>query len=272
MSFLPNLVTFASLFCGLLSIMWSATGLYEQAAVVLLLSFLFDGLDGRLARLTNSQSEIGGQLDSLADLVAFGAAPAMLLYFWKLSDLGWIGALAAFLYTAGGAYRLARFNVQSIGVCSRHFTGLPIPGAALALVTLVLVGHDATGVMADQMLTAAGLGLLPVLGVLMVSRVPFLSLKDTSSLRSHPVAVAFAVLALLTLLTLNLRVSGFILAMAYVLSGPVGGLFTIRNARAARPGATQAEEDDEDEALADLTTLTEELHAEEEMEEVTQLP
>lgn len=270
MSFLPNLVTFASLLCGLLSIMWAATGLYEQAAVVLLLSFLFDGLDGRLARLTNSQSEIGGQLDSLSDLVAFGAAPALLLYFWKISDLGWIGAVAVFFYTACGAYRLARFNVQSIGVCSRHFTGLPIPGAALTLLTLVLVGHDAPGVMADQMLTGAGLGLLLVLGVLMVSRVPFLSLKDTSPLRSHPVAVAFVVLALLTLLTLNPRVSGFILAMAYVLSGPVGGLFTVRRSHRGRPGAP-LEPEDEDEG-ATLVSLAEELHSEEEMEKVTQLP
>lgn len=269
MTFLPNLVTFASLLCGLLSIIWAATGLYEQAAVVLLLSFLFDGLDGRLARLTNSQSEIGGQLDSLSDLVVFGVAPGLLLYFWKISDLGWIGIVAVFFYASCGAYRLARFNVQSIGVCSRHFTGLPIPGAALTLLTLVLVGRDASGVMADQMLTGAGLGLLLVLGVLMVSRVPFLSLKDTSPLRSHPVAVAFAALALLTLLTLTPRVSGFILAMAYVLSGPVGSLCTVRRRHTGHPEIQlDLEEENKEETL---TSLAEELHSEEKMK-LTPLP
>ena len=134
---LPNMITTLSMFLGFLSMVWAVQGRFEAAGMAILLSALMDGLDGKVARLTNTASEFGVQYDSLADLVAFGLAPAILLWQWQLQLFGRLGVAAAFIYAACGALRLARFNVSTAAVGKRFFIGLPIPAGGCTLVTFV---------------------------------------------------------------------------------------------------------------------------------------
>src|SRR4030042_12515 len=136
---LPNLFTTANLFCGFYSIIASMKGMYEIAAVSILIAAVLDGLDGRIARMTHTTSKFGGEYDSLCDLVAFGVAPAILIYSWSLISYGKWGWLAAFLFVPCGALGLARFNVQVGIIDSRIFNGLPIPGGAAAVATGVML-------------------------------------------------------------------------------------------------------------------------------------
>jgi len=135
----PNLITILSLFSGFYSIIATFNEMYLQASYAILMSFVFDGLDGKIARILNATSEFGVQLDSLSDLVAFGVAPAVLVYKWLLLPYGRIGWMAAFLFVACGALRLARFNVQSGKIDSAFFVGLPIPAAAGVIASSVLL-------------------------------------------------------------------------------------------------------------------------------------
>ena len=123
---LPNMMTMASLLSGFLGMLWSIDGRFEMAALAVIVSCVFDGLDGKLARLTNSASDFGVQLDSLADLVAFGAAPALMIYQWQTHAFGRLGIMASFLVIACGALRLARFNVQTGKISKKFFIGLPV--------------------------------------------------------------------------------------------------------------------------------------------------
>ena len=127
---LPNLFTTGSLFAGFYGIVAAINSHFELAAIAVLVAMLLDGLDGRVARLTNTQSDFGAEYDSLADMASFGLAPALIVYYWSLSGLGKIGWLAAFLYSASAALRLARFNTQAGSSDKRFFQGLPIPAAA----------------------------------------------------------------------------------------------------------------------------------------------
>ena len=135
---LPNLFTTANMFCGFFGMVNSFDGHYQTAAVAILASCLFDILDGKVARLVGATSRFGVEYDSLADLVAFGVGPAVLMYMWALKPFGRLGWLAAFLFMACGALRLARFNVQVDTVSKKYFVGLPIPGAACMVSTIVL--------------------------------------------------------------------------------------------------------------------------------------
>ena len=134
---LPNVLTTFGLFAGFFAVILATKGQYADAAIAIFVAMLFDGLDGRVARLTNTQSSFGEQYDSMADMLSFCVAPALLVYFWQFSDLGKIGWLGAFVYTAAGALRLARFNTQ-IGVeDKRYFQGLPSPAAAALVAGMV---------------------------------------------------------------------------------------------------------------------------------------
>ena len=128
---LPNMITTLSMFFGFLAIVWAVQSRYETSGMAILLAALMDGLDGKVARLTNTASEFGVQYDSLADMVAFGLAPTFLLWQWQLQHFGRLGVAAAFIYTACGALRLARFNISNTAVGKCFFIGLPIPAAAL---------------------------------------------------------------------------------------------------------------------------------------------
>ncbi len=234
----PNLFTTANLFTGFFGIISAINGRYELAAVAILISGVFDILDGKVARLTRATSRFGVEYDSLADLVAFGVGPGLLMYLWALQPYGRLGWLAAFLFLACGALRLARFNVQVETTSKRYFSGLPIPGAAGMIATTVLFIHD-MGISPSVPLNMALLIMTYVLGFLMVSTVPFHSFKDFEMLRAKPFPVLFGVIALLTVVAMRPGVVLFLLNGAYVLSGPIG--YFVEKWRASRTVQEEAD-------------------------------
>lgn len=185
---LPNMITLTSIFCGFDSIRMSAKAQGEEdfyrAALLIVFAMFFDMLDGRVARATKTQSAFGLQIDSLADVVSFGVAPALLVYEWQLRHLGTLGLVVSFLFTAAGAVRLARFNVLSMGEGgtptkpSKYIVGLPIPGAAGVLVAIVLANHSAAGLMGGADYAVVMLGVTLVLSFFMVSTIRFRSFKE----------------------------------------------------------------------------------------------
>ena len=190
---LPNLFTLAALFGGFYSIVMAMNGRFDMAAIGVFCAMVLDSLDGRVARMTNTQSAFGEQMDSLSDMVSFGAAPALIAYEWALKGLGRWGWMAAFVYCACAALRLARFNVNTTVVDKRYFQGLPSPAAA-ALVTgfiwlMTELNIDAAGVAWPMFLLSLYSGLT------MVSNVPFYSFKDVQMKKSVP----FVVLVLIAL-------------------------------------------------------------------------
>jgi CDP-diacylglycerol---serine O-phosphatidyltransferase len=222
---LPNLFTLSSVFCGFFSTTLSASGetaeaLY-QAALAICFGFFFDTFDGRVARLTKTQSSLGLQLDSLSDVITFGVAPAMLVYKWGLTSFGVPGIFVAFLFVAAGALRLARFNVltQHEGKPGKFVVGLPIPAAAAVIVSLVVVNHKAGGsyVVAGQLSIAV---LVVVLSYLMISRVRFRSFKDLTLNRKSVSVFSLVVIAAVAI-ALKLRASFIFvfLISAYILLG-----------------------------------------------------
>ena len=217
---LPNMITTLSMFLGFLSMVWAVQGRFESACLAILLSAVMDGLDGKVARLTNTASEFGVQYDSLSDLVAFGIAPAMLMWQWELSALGRMGLAAAFIYAACGALRLARFNVSTAAVGKRFFIGLPIPAGGCTVVTFVFCAAHFPAIMASA-LPYMTLFLAIGVGVLMVSKVRYFSFKEYDFLRAHPIrTMLFFLLVLGTVISFP-RVMGFVLCAVYIIGGIV---------------------------------------------------
>lgn len=217
---LPNMITTLSMFLGFLSMVWAVQGRFESACFAILLSAVMDGLDGKVARLTNTASEFGVQYDSLSDLVAFGIAPAMLMWQWELSALGRMGLAAAFIYAACGALRLARFNVSTAAVGKRFFIGLPIPAGGCTVVTFVFCAAHFPVAMASA-LPYMTLVLSIGVGVLMVSKVRYFSFKEYDFLRAHPIrTMLFFLLVLGTVISFP-RVMGFVLCAVYIIGGLV---------------------------------------------------
>jgi CDP-diacylglycerol--serine O-phosphatidyltransferase len=199
---LPNLFTTAALFAGFFAIVQGMNGNFEEAAQAIFLAMILDGLDGRVARLTNTQSAFGAEYDSLSDMVSFGAAPALVMYAWSLKGMGKLGWLAAFIYCAGAALRLARFNTQ-LGVADkRWFTGLPSPSAAALLAGMVWVLQGVYHVPAADIQWVSWF-VTVFAGVSMVSNVPFYSFKDINLKNAVPFWVAVVVLLLYVLITLD---------------------------------------------------------------------
>ncbi|MFO0761377.1 MAG: CDP-diacylglycerol--serine O-phosphatidyltransferase [Byssovorax sp.] len=199
---LPNMITLSSIFCGFYSIVVvGAAGdqrdEYAKAALLIAFAMVFDFLDGRVARATRTESAFGLQIDSLADVVSFGAAPAMLVYQWSLHQLGRLGLMIAFVFVAAGAVRLARFNVLSMGTAgepakpSKYFVGLPIPAAAMGLVMIVLGNHAASASLGDIRYAWFMAAITVALAGLMVSTVRVPSFKRSKApLAVEPVAPA----------------------------------------------------------------------------------
>jgi CDP-diacylglycerol---serine O-phosphatidyltransferase len=225
---LPNLFTLSSVFCGFfaLTLCSGDTNIDQlyQAALAICFGFFFDTFDGRVARLTKTQSALGLQLDSLADVITFGAAPGMLVYKWGLSRFGLWGVLIAFLFVAAGALRLARFNIlasQEKGSPGKYMLGLPIPAAAAVLVSLVVVHQNQVTPRGHQVEVQGGIAVLVcVLSYLMISRVRFRSFKDVRLTRKS-LAVVFLILVGAAIITMKLRASFIFLAMmsAYLALG-----------------------------------------------------
>src|SRR3990167_4006626 len=182
---LPNLFTTAALFAGFFAIVQAMQGDFERAAMAIFIAMVLDGLDGRVARLTHTQSAFGAEYDSLSDMVSFGAAPALVMYEWALRDLGRLGWIAAFIYCVGAALRLARFNTNIDVVDKRFFQGLPSPAAAALCAGLVWVIND-FGIQRAEIIRGIAAALTLFAGVTMVSNVPFYSFKDINLRRSVP--------------------------------------------------------------------------------------
>lgn len=215
---MPNMITTLSMFFGFLSIVWADQGRFEAACLAILVSALMDSLDGKVARLTNTASEFGVQYDSLADLVAFGLAPAFLLWHWKLFELGRVGIAAAFIFTACGALRLARFNITTSSIGKRFFIGLPIPAGGCTVVTFVFFASWLPATFTQTLPYAALLVAISV-GLLMISSVRYFSFKEYDFLHAHPLRSMVAFLFLLALLVSLPRVFSFVYCLIYMAGG-----------------------------------------------------
>jgi CDP-diacylglycerol--serine O-phosphatidyltransferase len=229
---LPNLFTTAALFAGFFAIVQAMNGRYEISAVAIFVAGLLDGLDGRIARLTRTQSEFGAEYDSLSDMVSFGAAPALVMYEWALKGLGRFGWVAAFVYCAGAAVRLARFNVNIGVVDKRFFQGLPSPAAAALVAGFIWIAHDNKIPLDDIRLHWAAAFFTLYAGVTMVTSVPFYSFKDVNFRKSVPFWVFLAGVLGFVLLTFDPPVVLFLLFCAYGLSGYL--MWALRRARRVR--------------------------------------
>jgi CDP-diacylglycerol--serine O-phosphatidyltransferase len=215
---LPNLFTTASLFCGFYSIIAAVKGDYHLAAVPILIAIVLDGLDGRIARMTNTTSKFGSEYDSLSDLVSFGVAPAILAYTWALAPYGRWGWLAAFIFVVCGALRLARFNVQIGMIESKVFNGLPIPGAAAVIATGILFFFYLGGEGRFNNL-AIFIGVVG-LGLLMVSSVKYYSFKDLNFFSKKPFMSFVIIVFILSIVIVEPQIMLFTFAFGYSLSGP----------------------------------------------------
>ncbi len=216
---LPNLFTTAALFAGFYAIVQAMNGHFEQSAVAIFIAMVLDGLDGRVARLTHTQSAFGAEYDSLSDMVSFGAAPALVIYEWALKGMGKLGWIAAFIYCAGAALRLARFNTNIEIVDKRYFQGLPSPAAAALVAGLVWVLLD-LGYSGEQARWYA-CALTIFAGITMVSNIRFWSGKDINLRRSVPFMVVPAIVLAYMLLSSYPQGVLFALFLGYALSGYV---------------------------------------------------
>jgi CDP-diacylglycerol---serine O-phosphatidyltransferase len=216
---LPNLFTTTSLFSGFYAVVAGMRGDFDNAAIAILISMILDTLDGRVARMTNTQSKFGAQYDSLADVVAFGMAPALVVFSWALQSLGNLGWVAAFVYVAAGALRLARFNVQLELVDKRYFIGLPIPAAAGVMAGMVWVGYD-FGVQGRDYALLVAL-LVIIIGMLMVSNFSYYSFKEVDFKGKVPSITLLAIVLIFALVSLQPPVVLWLIFSLFALSGPV---------------------------------------------------
>ncbi|OGP56322.1 MAG: CDP-diacylglycerol--serine O-phosphatidyltransferase [Deltaproteobacteria bacterium RBG_13_52_11] len=216
---LPNLLTSGSLFGGFYAIVAAFSGDYLIAAAAIFIAIFLDGVDGKVARLTRTTSRFGVEYDSLSDLVAFGVAPAILVFTWALQPYGRLGWLAAFLYVACGALRLARFNVQADTVEPRSFRGLPIPMAAAVIAATVLLLHH-LGETGDTK-HLSFLILIYVLAFLMVSNIRYPSFKNLELLKRKPFNTLVAMTLTIVVVVAEPAIMLFIISFVYLLMGPV---------------------------------------------------
>ncbi len=228
---LPNLFTTAALFAGFYAIVQAMNLNFEQSAVAIFIAMVLDGLDGRVARLTRTQSAFGAEYDSLSDMVSFGVAPALVAYEWALKGMGKLGWIAAFIYCAGAALRLARFNTNIDIVDKRFFQGLPSPAAAALIAGMVWVAID-NGFAGDDLRWFACF-LTIFAGITMVSNVMYYSGKSINLRRSVPFIVVFAVVLGFALISSYPPGVLFALFLAYAASGYV--LLIIRRVRRQPP-------------------------------------
>lgn len=216
---LPNLFTLAALFGGFYAIVMAINGRFDLAAVGVFCAMVLDSLDGRVARMTNTQSAFGEQMDSLSDMVSFGAAPALIAYVWALKGLGRWGWIAAFVYCACAALRLARFNVNTAVVDKRYFQGLPSPAAAALVAGFIWVMND-LGSAGSQWAWLMFVICLYA-GLTMVTNVPFYSFKDIQMKRSVPFAVIVLIAIGIAVINIDPPIVMFGLFVVYGLSGYV---------------------------------------------------
>lgn len=238
---LPNLFTTAALFAGFYAIVAAMNGQFEKAAIAVFVAMVLDSLDGRVARLTNTQSEFGAEYDSLSDMVSFGLAPSLVMYQWSLATMGKLGWLAAFVYAAGAALRLARFNTQ-VGIADkRYFQGLPSPAAAAIVAGAVWVGVS-YGVDGKSLVPLTFV-LTVLAGVLMVSNVRYYSFKDLDLRGKVPFVTVLIVVLVFVFVSIDPPQVLFASFLVYALSGPV--MILVMRSRRRKEKHAKASEDDE---------------------------
>lgn len=218
---LPNAITLAALFSGFYAIVMAINGRFELSCIAVFCAAVLDSLDGRVARMTNSQSAFGEQMDSLSDMVSFGAAPALIVYIWALKDLGKAGWIPAFVYISGAALRLARFNVNIGVIDKRFFQGLPSPAAAALVIGLVWVVDDAgfKGVSNIAPLAWTAFFVTLYAGLSMVTNAPFYSFKVVGARRTVPFIVIVAIALGIAVIALDPPRVLFMIFCLYGLSG-----------------------------------------------------
>merc|ERR1712137_1248353 len=222
---LPNLLTTAGLFSGFFAVVSSMNGRFEAAAVAVFVAMIFDGLDGRVARITNTQSDFGAEYDSMADMVSFGMAPALVAYNWGLSDLGKLGWFAAFIYVAGAALRLARFNTQ-VGIADkRFFQGLASPAAAAVVCGFVWLGVEYDAVGTDYGIVVAIVTGLA--GLFMVSNFKYNSFKEVNWNGKVPFVALLVILLIFIIVATEPALVLFIVFALYALAGPINTFRTV---------------------------------------------
>ncbi len=214
---LPNAFTTAALFCGFYAIVMAMNQRFEHAGIAIFIAMILDSLDGRIARLTNTQSEFGAQYDSLSDMVSFGAAPSLVMYEWSLKGMHKLGWLAAFVYCAGAALRLARFNTNIEVVDKRYFQGLPSPAAAALVAGFILVMVDADVSGSDLRWSSWIITLFA--GLTMVTNVPFYSFKDVNFRKSVPFIMVFVIALFFVLIAIHPPIVLFGMFVLFGLSG-----------------------------------------------------
>jgi CDP-diacylglycerol--serine O-phosphatidyltransferase len=230
---LPNLITTGSLFAGFFAIVAAMDGRFLPAAWAIFVALILDGLDGRVARMTHSTSSFGVQYDSLADLVAFGVAPALLVYLWALKPFKQFGWVAAFLFVVCGALRLARFNVQTGNIDPRYFNGMPIPAAAMVIATSIAFYYE-IGEWAPQRHVFI-LVMIYLLSFLMVSNIRYFSFKKVELFKRHPFQSLVAAVLLFVAVATAPELMGFPLMMVYLASGPFSTYAYLREKRLTEP-------------------------------------
>ena len=244
---LPNAITLAALFSAFYGIIMATNGRFELACIAIFVAAVLDSLDGRVARMTNSQSAFGEQMDSLSDMVAFGAAPALIVYQWALQDLGRLGWIPAFVYIAGAALRLARFNVNIGVVDKRFFQGLPSPAAAAIVMSFIWVMDDAgfKSVSRIDWIEWSAFGVTLYAGLSMVTNAPFYSFKVWGGRRTVPFAVLIVVMLTIALVALDPPRVLFGIFCLYGLSGYVVYAWRKYKGRHASVVALSTDEPDE---------------------------
>lgn len=216
---LPNAFTTANLFSGFYAVVQAMNGRFEIAAIAIFVAMIFDGMDGRVARLTNTQSAFGEQYDSLSDMVSFGVAPALVMYVWMLQSLGRWGWLAAFIYVVGAALRLARFNANIGIIDKRFFQGLPSPAAAALVAGFIWLAVDNKFVLQDGTIAWVAFAFTVYAGIAMVSNAPFYSGKSFALGHSVPFWVLLVVVAVFVFVSSDPPLVLFGLFVIYGLSG-----------------------------------------------------
>lgn len=226
---LPNLFTTAGLFAGFYAIVSAIGQRYEEAAIGIFIAIVTDGLDGRVARLTNTQSDFGAEYDSLVDMIAFGLAPALVMYLWSLNEINRWGWLAAFIYTAATALRLARFNTQLAIPNKRYFQGLASPAAAALMAGTVWLGSSYQ--LSSELTTPISFFITIISGALMVSIIRYRSFKDLDLKGRVPFFAVLIVVLAFVLITLDPPLILFSIFFGYAISGPIYSIYRFRKMR-----------------------------------------
>ncbi len=229
---LPNLFTIGTLFAGFYAIISGMSHRFDQAAFAIFIAMLLDSLDGRIARLTNTATAFGAEFDSLADMVSFGVAPPLVMYAWTLNNFGKLGWLAAFIYAAAVALRLARFNTQIGKASKRYFQGIPCPAPAGVMAGLIWTCNQ-FGIY-NQALGIGALILTALLGIFMVSNIRYRSFKDLNLKSKSSFVAILLIVLIIVLIAIDPAPILFAVFFIYAFSGPVLTLWGLRQKKALK--------------------------------------